>query len=284
MNKKKIVLLLILTLVSGSVAGYSVLQYLEDRPTPVFAAQSRVSSQSVVVAARDLDVGTTVGSEDVRLVDWPGEAVPNGYARSVDEVLGRGVITEVATNEPLISSKLADAEAGGGLPIVIPPGMRAVSVKVDEVIGVAGFVVPGTRVDVVLTMTPQNSNDAMSRVILENIRALAAGQETQQDEDGEPMTVTVVTVLVTPEQAEKLILAANQGRIQMALRNTLDLDSGETDGVRSSLLLSGQSSGGSTASRTRSSSSSTSTSSATPDPSPGIVEMYRGGARTLITY
>lgn len=283
MNKKKIVLLLILTLVSGSVAGYSVLQYLEDRPTPVFA-QSRISAQSVVVAARDLDVGTTVGSEDVRLVDWPGEAVPNGYARSVDEVLGRGVITEVATNEPLISSKLADADAGGGLPIVIPPGMRAVSVKVDEVIGVAGFVVPGTRVDVVLTMTPQNSDDTMSRVILENIRALAAGQEIQQDEDGEPMTVTVVTVLVTPEQAEKLILAANQGRIQMALRNTLDLESGETDGMRSSLLLSGRSSGGSTASRTQSSSSTTSSSSASPSPSPGIIEMYRGGARTLITY
>ncbi len=141
------------------------------------------------------------------------------------------------TNEPILDAKLADAAEGGGLPPLIPPGMRALSVRVDEVVGVAGFVTPQTRVDVILTITPSGSSDARSKVILQNIRALAAGQEIRRDEDGKPMTVTVVTVLVTPEQAEKLVLASTQGRIQMALRNMLDLDEVDTPGERVSGLL-----------------------------------------------
>lgn len=279
-KKKKFLLVLLLTLLSGSIAGYGVLEYLQDRPLPAMAAeQNRPGSQSVVVAARELAVGSVVREEDVRIVDWPDDAVPTGYARSASEVLGRGVITDIQPNEALLASKLADPAAGGGLPIVVPPGMRAVSVKVDEVIGVAGFVVPGTRVDILLTMAPPGSNDPLSRIILENVRTLAAGQEIQRDEEGEPMTVTVITVLVSPDDAERLVLAATQGRIQMALRNTLDIETSEegTSGIRISSLLAGPRPDGPRVPQVRRSRSSQ-------RPSESIIEMYHGGSRTLITY
>jgi pilus assembly protein CpaB len=148
------------------------------------------------------------------------------------------VITPVSANEPLMTAKLADKEAGGGLPIVIPEGMRAVSVKVDEVIGVAGFVLPGTRVDVLVTISTNADNDeAATRVILQNVQALAAGQTIQKNANGEPQTATVITLLVTPEQAEKLTLAATEGQIQLALRNTLDMAEVETEGIQAARLV-----------------------------------------------
>lgn len=279
-KKKKFLLVLLLTLLSGGVAGYGVLEYLRDRPIPAMAAErEREGSQSVVVAARQLSVGSVISEEDVRTVEWPADAVPTGYARSASEVLGRGVITDVQPNEALLASKLADPAAGGGLPIVVPPGMRAVSVKVDEVIGVAGFVVPGTRVDILLTMAPPGSDDPLSRIILENVRTLAAGQEIQRDEEGEPMTVTVITVLVSPEDAERLVLASTQGRIQMALRNTLDIETAEeeTSGIRISSLLAGRGSSRPRVPQVR-------TSRSRQQPTESIIEMYHGGSRTLITY
>jgi len=228
----------------------------------------------VAVAARDLTVGAIVQQEDVRLVSWPSEAVPEGYAAGLNQVVGRGVITPIRVNEPMLETKLAELGSGGGLPITIPAGMRAVSVRVDDVIGVAGFVLPSTRVDVLVTLTPPGSSDTASRVILQNVHAVAAGQEIQRDEDGTPMTVTVITLLVTPEDAERLVLAAAQGRIQMALRNTLDVDTTDTSGSRVSGLLSGPRrpvATGRVAPRTS-------------QPPPSVVEIYKGGVRTLISY
>jgi pilus assembly protein CpaB len=228
----------------------------------------------VAIATRDLDVGEIVLEDDVRLIAWPGEAVPEGYAGDATEVVGRGVITPVRINEPLLQSKLAELGSGGGLPITIPTGMRAVSVRVDDVIGVAGFVTPSTHVDVLVTITPPGSDDTQSRVILQNVQAIAAGQEIQRSEDGTPMTVTVITLLVSPENAEKLILAASQGRIQMALRNTLDVDSTNTSGSRVSALLT----------TPRRSAPVRRTPAPTPEPPPSVIEIFRGGQRTLISY
>jgi pilus assembly protein CpaB len=190
------------------------------------------------------------------------------------DVVGRGVITPLRINEPLLQTKLAELGSGGGLPITIPAGMRAVSVRVDDVIGVAGFVLPSTRVDVLVTLTPPGSGDARSRVILQNVRAIAAGQQIQRDEDGTPMTVTVITLLVTPEDAEKLVLAAAQGRIQMALHNTLDVDSTNTSGSRVSSLLTPPSR----------SAPVRRTAAPTPEPPPSVIELFRGGVRTLVSY
>lgn len=237
-RKRRKWIALVLALVSGGAAGYLALNYLDKPITGTATATAAGDATRVVVAARDLDVGAVLGPADVKLVDWPARALPPGFAGSVREVVGRGVIQAVSLNEPLLATKLATAEEGGGLPIVIPAGMRAVSVKVDEVIGVAGFVLPGTRVDVLVTLNPSSDREeAATRVILQNVQALAAGQTIQRDVDGEPQTVTVITLLVTPEQAEQLTLASTEGRIQLALRNTLDTAEVETEGAKAKTLV-----------------------------------------------
>jgi pilus assembly protein CpaB len=267
-RRKKLWLMLLFAIVSGAAAAWLSIGYLRTQVRPVLAAEAPRHGTSVAVAARDLPIGTLVRGEDVRLMSWPSGDVPAGYATSTAEVVGRGVIVPVVANEPLLRSKLASKDGGGGLPITIPEGMRAVSVRVDEVIAVAGFVVPGTRVDVVTVLAPPGSaNNMTSRVVLQNVTVLAAGQTVQRDAEGKPMTVTVITLLVTPEEAEVLTLSATQGRIQLALRNTLDVDTVQTHGIQVAGLVGYGSYGrrpGGTASDRR-----------------AVVEMYRGGERTL---
>jgi pilus assembly protein CpaB len=236
-RKRRKWMALVLALVSGGTAGYLAMNYLGSRSaTPAVAGAP--GRTPVVVAAQQLQLGSVVGPADVKVVDWPASNVPSGYATSVEQVVGRGVIQPVSINEPLLAGKLAAKEEGGGLPIVIPEGMRGVSVKVDEVIGVAGFVLPGTRVDVLVTINPQNdAEEATTRVILQNVQVLTAGQTIQKDAEGTPQTVTVITLLVSPEQAEELTLAATEGRIHLALRNTLDMAEVETDGVKAGQLV-----------------------------------------------
>ncbi len=237
MRSRRLFIVLALALISGLAAAWLALNYLR-RPTGSPIVTSSKTYTEVVVAARDLSLGTVLTAQDVKVVDWPGEAVPEGYSGSVEEVLGRGVIAPLATNEPLLSAKIAVKEAGGGLPIVIPEGSRAVSVRVDEVISIAGFVLPGTRVDILVTLDQAGgSSDPVTHLILQNIAVLTAGQIVQRDEEGNPQQVTVITLLVTPEEAEQLVLAATKGRIQLALRNTLDLDSVTTEGARISNLI-----------------------------------------------
>jgi len=264
-----------LAMASGCLAAFLALRFLRNQRT-LMAAEPEATS--VVVAARDLTVGAIVHAADVRVVRWPPNATPPGYLGKPEAVVGRGVITPVRTNEPLLDSKLATKGAGGGLSVTIPEGMRAVSVKVDEVIGVAGFVVPGTRVDVVVTLSGRaGGGESVTQVLLQNVPTLAAGALTQPDAQGKPQRVTVITLLVTPDQAEVLILAANEGRIQLALRNTLDLEMLAPRGVRGAALLRagrGDAPLGRTAAAQRPSS--------TPDRA--VIEAYRGGVRTLIKF
>lgn len=274
MRKRRPWVVLLMAITSGSVAAYLALQYLRDRGTPLIAAEP--PKGRVVVAARDLPMGAVLRLDDLRLISWPADALPSGYASSPGEVVGRGLISAVRENEPLLTGKLADKEAGGGLPILIPEGFRAVSVKVDEVIGVAGFVLPSTRVDVLVTLGGRSGQGrSTTRVILQNIRTLAAGQSVQRDFEGKPQTVTVITLLVTPHQAEILTLAATEGRIQLALRNTLDTNEVETSGAGVSALLGGSGSGYARAGRPSGSSRG---SQAT------VIETYKGGVRALITF
>jgi pilus assembly protein CpaB len=158
-----------------------------------------------------------------------------------DEVIGRGLVMPMIQNEPFLDMKLAAKGAGSGLPPAIPPGLRAVSVKVNEVIGVAGYVLPGTHVDVVATVSPtQQSRDMTSKVILTNVQVLAAGTKIEQGPGNEkPIAVSVVTLLVDPEQAERLTLASTEGKIQLALRNPLDKATPVTRGVKPASLLGG---------------------------------------------
>jgi pilus assembly protein CpaB len=194
----------------------------------------------IVVAALPVQVGAKLTEADVRLAPWP-KAVPiEGSFHTVPEVINRGVLVQMVPNEPILSTKLAPEGTGAGLMSTIPDGWRAVSVKVNDVIGVAGFVIPGSRVDLILSGSPTSGgNVEMAKVILENIQVLAAGQNVANDDNGRPLNVQVVTLLVTPEQSEVLALASVDGRIQLALRNPLDLEVTKPNAVRREHLFSG---------------------------------------------
>ncbi len=198
-------------------------------------------TQPVVVAAVDLTLGTALKKEDLTTLNFPEGTAPEGSFSKPDELLERGLIVPVVKNEPILAAKLAPKEAGAGLPPVIPEGMRAVSVRVNEVVGVAGYVLPGTRVDVVATASPTSDTAQMtSKVVLSNMQVLTAGTRLEQDQkDGKPMQVTVVTLLVTPEQSERLALASTEGKIHLALRNPLDTSAPSTPGIRTAGLLGG---------------------------------------------
>jgi pilus assembly protein CpaB len=166
--------------------------------------------------------------------------MPAGAFASPDELVGRGLIMPVAQNEAFLPGKLAAKEAGAGLPPVIPEGYRAMSVRVNDVVGVAGYVLPGTRVDVVAVLNPtQNAPDVTSKVVLTNVQVLAAGTKIETDGDQKAMAVSVVTLLVGPEEAERLTLASTEGKIQLALRNPLDKTAPTTMGVRPAALMAG---------------------------------------------
>ena len=184
MKKKRTLMVLLLAILSGSVAAFSVVRYLQDRPAPLMAS-TPAETRPVVVAARQVALGATLTEEDLQVIQWPATALPQGIATSTSEVVGRSVISDLHINEPVLAAKLADTGLHGLIPL-IPSGMRALSVKVDEVVGVAGFVTPQTRVDVILIMQPPGQRETVSKVILQNIRALAANQQITETENGQP--------------------------------------------------------------------------------------------------
>lgn len=195
----------------------------------------------IVVANRAMQLGTRLDANNVRLIAWPGDEPVAGMFRRIEDCEGRAVITNLAENEPVLESKLAAKESGAGLPATIPQGMRAVSVAVNDVVGVAGFVIPGTMVDVLVTgqVPGAAGQNNITRTILENIRVLAAGQKVEQDREGKPQTVPVITLLVTPEDAARLTMAATQGKIQLSLRNTIDTKSADPLPVFQAVLFAG---------------------------------------------
>jgi pilus assembly protein CpaB len=277
MRKIKPWLLLLLALTSGGAAAYLALRYLRAQATPLLAAEPRRGE--VALAIHDLPVGHVLTKEDIKVIDWPGEAMPTGFISSSEAAIGRGVITPLRMNEPLLETKLASKDAGGGLPLAVNEGLRALSIRVDDVISVAGFVVPGTRVDILLTMGGPGGEQT-TKVIMQNVQALAAGQSIEKDKDGKPLVVGVITVLVTPDQAETLALASSQGRLQMALRNTLDTTRIVTDGAKSSQLLGARSAPVAGVRPNRG------PRPVVVDPAPRatVIEGYNGGVRTLLKF
>jgi pilus assembly protein CpaB len=183
-------------------------------------------------------------------------------------------------NEPLLDGKLSDRNGQGGLPIVIPEGMRAITVSVNEVVGVAGFVVTRTRVDVVLIIAAPGSSEMVSKTILQNIEVLAVAQNFQPNPEGKPTVVSVVTLLLSPDDAERLILATSQGRIQLTLRNMIDVQTIRTAGVRTSGLLTGTAGGLAGGAPTR----RAAVPAATAEETGTTVELFKGGKRALIRF
>src|ERR1700688_4213477 len=176
----------------------------------------------VIVAANDIQVGARIEEHDVRTAQFPASGLPGGAYSKRSQVLGRGVIIPIAKGEFILPSKLAPENAGSGLPALIPPGMRAVSVRVNEVVSVAGFVGPGTRVDILLTGTPNGSTEPQTTTVLQNVAVIASGQRLERSASGDAQNTPVITLLVSPDDAERLTLASSEGRIQLALRNPLD--------------------------------------------------------------
>jgi pilus assembly protein CpaB len=207
-----------LALVLALAASYLVYRQLASA-TPVEAR-----GQQVVVAAADLTIGTPLTAEDLALARWPTSDIPVGTAMEKEALIGRPLIYPVFKGEPILTSKLALEGSGAGLSAVIDEGMRAVSIRVDEVVAVAGFVVAGTHVDIMLTGNPGSGGEQLTQTILEDVQVLAAGQSIQPDAEGKPQRVNVVTFLCTPDDAAKVILAASEGRIQLVLRNAVEKD------------------------------------------------------------
>jgi pilus assembly protein CpaB len=239
MNRNvRFVIVLLVALVAAGVASFTAYRAIQNLP----AKEVEVRGVPTVVAARPLQVGTLLTRNDVRVVSWPERALVPGAFRSIDAVVNRGLVAATSENEPITESKVAAAGAGAGLPPTIPQGMRAISLKVNDVVGVAGFVVPGTRVDVVVTIRSAQGG-SMSRIVLDNITVLAAGTRHDQARAGAQgapaLLATVVTLLVTPEQAERLTLAGSEGAITLVLRNPLDAEPVKTDGARVNGLLGG---------------------------------------------
>lgn len=187
--------------------------------------------KDVVIAARPLPVGLTVKAADLKVVKMPAQAFPKGAFSKPEDVLDRPVVSTILAEEPLIDGRLAQRGSGVGLAPVIPVGMRAVTVRVNDVVGVAGFVLPGMRVDVLITGHPPGNPTMVTKTVLQNILVLSAGQNLQTDATGKPVDAPNVTVLVTPQQAELLTLAGNEGRIQLVLRNGGDQTIEKTDGL-----------------------------------------------------
>jgi len=190
----------------------------------------KIDMREVVVAARALPVGITIKPADVKLAKVPASQVPPGVFTRAEEVFDRPVISSILPDEPIREGRVAARGSGVGLAPVIPPGMRAVAVRVNEVVGVAGFVLPGMRVDVLVTGRPPNQADTVTTTVLQNILVLSAGHQIEPDARGNAINTPVVTLLVTPEQAEILTLAGNEGRIQLVLRNASDQSVEKTPG------------------------------------------------------
>lgn len=226
-------IVLVVALAAAGVASFLVYRAM-PRTAPTQAPPPMLS---VVVAAKAMPVGALITAADVKAIQWPAQSPIPGSLSTVDAAVGRGLLSGVAENEPITESRLAPREAGAGLPPSIPEGMRAISVKVDEVIAVAGFTVPGTHVDVLATVT--EGQEAKTRTVVSNLQVLTSGTRYDQaaSKDGKPIPSTVVTLLATPADAEKIALAATAGKIILALRNPLDTQPTETQGVQLASLL-----------------------------------------------
>jgi pilus assembly protein CpaB len=236
MNRNtRTLLVLAVAVLMAAIASYGV--YLAVSSMPV--REVEVVRAQAVVAAKPLTLGAMLTKDDVKLVPWPAaNQIPGGFTE-IERVVNRGLIVAVSENEPLTESKLAAIGAGAGLPPTITEGMRAVSIKVNEIIGVAGFVVPGTRVDVLVSIEMKDG-EPITKSVLSNVQVLTAGTRYDQDRataEGKPIPTGVVTLLLTPDDAEKLVLASGQGRIMLTLRNPLDTLPTKTAGARRSELL-----------------------------------------------
>ncbi|MGI8918945.1 MAG: Flp pilus assembly protein CpaB [Pyrinomonadaceae bacterium] len=238
MRNKRFFIVLAGALLFGLLAAVSVSRYLSS-------AQAYTKSlRGVAVAKVAIPIGTKIIAEQITLVQFPQESTPDGAFDSVEKLAGRVAVVNIAPKEPITEARLAPEGTAGGLSAIIPEGYRAMTVKVDDVVGISGFIMPGTLVDVVVVIVPTGNGavaqDPISKIVLQNIKVLANGQNIDKPEsEREANSVKAVTLLVTPEQAEKLALASSEGKLQLVMRNSIDQGDQQTTGVNKRTLLGG---------------------------------------------
>jgi pilus assembly protein CpaB len=227
LRMKFIILIAILASALATFGLYKVLQQQSKRN-----AAPKIVTQKVVVANCDLQMGRKIETTDLKTSDWPVGIVPLGSYANASELIGRVMKTESKAGEAVIESKLSPKGSEGGFSSIIPQGMRALTVSVNNSSGVGGFILPNTRVDVLVTVSsPAQKGESTTKIILEDIKVLAVDQTFERKED-DPVIVQTVTLLVTPEDAEKLVLASTEGKLQLSLRNTSDRSVRATSGVQ----------------------------------------------------
>lgn len=237
MNRTRIILVVVVAAVLALLASARTYKFLSEKSRAV--ESSRLQTVGIVVALVDIPLGSTINPNQVGISAWPRETYPKDAFANAKSAVGRMALRDFVRGEPIVESKLVPAAGAGSgiLSLKVPPKMRAFSVKVNEVVGVGGFIIPGSRVDVVVTTTAgQSRSEQISKIVLENILVLAAGQVIEQKEN-KPVTVNTVTLAVTPEDSEKLALASNDGKIQLVLRNFSDNDNVVTIGSDKARLL-----------------------------------------------
>ena len=238
MRNKRLLFVLGSAVVFGLLAAVSVSRYLSD------AQASARNMNNVVVAKVDIPLGTKIEAEQLQTVQFPANAIPEGTFAEAPKLVGRVAVVGIAAREPITDFKLAPEGSQGGISAVIPAGYRAMTVKVDDVIGVAGFLQPGTMVDVLTVIDPPGNNissNPISKIVLQNVKVLASGQNLDKPKDErEADAVKAVTLQVTPEQAEKLALASTEGKLRLMLRNLIDQDDEQTQGADKQSLLGGE--------------------------------------------
>ena len=236
MRNKRFLVVLVGALIFGVLAAVSVSKYLSS-------AQAYTKNlNKVAVAKVAIPIGSKIVAEQIMVVQFPKESTPDGAFDTVEKLAGRVAIVNIGAREPITESRLAAEGTAAGLSAIIPEGYRAMTVKVDDAAGISGFIQPGTLVDVVVTIDPEGNSrqNPISKIVLQNIKVLASGQNIDKPEnEREANSVKAVTLQVTPEQAEKLALAASEGKLQLVMRSQIDQGNEETPGVDKRNLLGG---------------------------------------------
>ncbi len=232
MNSKRIVLALALALAIAGVFSFVVYQYQKKQK------ETAARYIKLVAATKPLPAGSPITEDSIALIDWPASMAIPGHFEDLNLVKNRVTIYPISEHQPILERDVAQAGSGIGLTVKIPEGMRAVSVRSNDVVGVAGFLYPGSHVDVLVTSKLVGSTP-LTQTILPNVEVLTAGQRIEPDPQGKPETVNVVTLLLKPEDGEKLVLAASQGQIQFVLRNGADQNTPDTKPVDMTDLMAG---------------------------------------------
>ena len=241
MKQQRTLIVMLVAVATAGVAAFGVYQAIQRMPV----REVEMETVPVVVAKHPLALGIRLTADDLKVASWPARTPVTGAFSDPAMLVDRGVIAPIAENEPITTARVAGPESGAGLPPIIPAGMRAISVRVNEVVGVAGFVLPGTRVDVLVAVRDDGDEstrqEPMARTVVNNVQVLTAGTRYDQEEakDGKAVRSTVVTLAVLPIDGERIALAANEGQISLVLRNPLDVDPSETTGIKLASLMKG---------------------------------------------